>query len=69
MPHDNLKTIYVSQDTHEALRKLAFDRRLSMGDIVADALACYMGDPRSAGERAADDFAAEVLDTQESDRP
>ena len=36
----------------------------SMGDIVASLL-----DPRTPDQRAADEFAAEVRDTQESDRP
>jgi hypothetical protein len=64
--------IRLSDATHDRLRTYAFQRRLSFGkaiDDLLDALACYMTDPRSAAERAADDFAAEVLDTQESDRP
>ena len=64
MPHDNLKTIYVSPATHETLRRLAFEANCSMGDIVASLL-----DPRTPDQRVADEFTAQVRDTQESDRP
>jgi hypothetical protein len=72
MPHDNLKTIYVSKDTHAKLRHLAFMYEMSMGDIVGAVLRGWPPialDPRSAAERSADDFAEQVRDTQESDRP
>ena len=46
MPHDNLKTIYVSPATHETLRRLAFEANCSMGDIVASLL-----DPRTPEQR------------------
>ena len=52
MPHDNLKTIYVSPATHETLRRLAFEANCSMGDIVASLL-----DPHTPEQRAADDAA------------
>ena len=64
MPHDNLKTIYVTAAITKTLRRLAFEANCSMGDIVASLL-----DPRTPAQRAADEFAAEVRDTQESDRP
>ena len=38
-----------------------------MGDIVAEAFDIL--DPRTPAQRADDEFAAEVRDTQESDRP
>ena len=34
MPHDNLKTIYVTRRNHEELRRLAYVGRISMGEVV-----------------------------------
>ena len=69
MPHANLKTIYVTAAVHEVIRQAALQRQMagedvSMGDIVASLL-----DPRTQDQRVADEFAAQVRDTQESDRP
>jgi hypothetical protein len=61
--------IRLSDATHDRLRTYAFQRRLSFGKAIDDLLDAAATDPRSAAERAADDFAAEVLATQESDRP
>ena len=69
MPHANLKTIYVSRrrtrsDSPGRITTPDERRDVSMGDIVASLL-----DPRTPDQRVADEFAAEVRDTQESDRP
>jgi hypothetical protein len=61
--------IAVDPDTFDVIRRLAFERRVSNGRIVADAMAAYIEDPRSAAERAADEHAAQVRDTEASDRP
>jgi hypothetical protein len=50
-----------------ALKVAATD--CGMSEFVRQALGPWLADPRSPAERAADDFAAEVLDTQASDRP
>jgi len=70
------KAIRVSDITYENIVKLAYEKRMSQGDVVTEALwpmlAVYLArdaDPRSPSERAADDFTAQVLDTQASDRP
>jgi hypothetical protein len=76
--------IALDSDTFETIRRLAFERRVSNGRVVADAISLYTGplgteqrqrdydaatDPRSASERAADEHAAQVRDTEASDRP
>jgi hypothetical protein len=52
--------IRVSDEAHDVIRRLAFERRVSNGRIVADAMAAYIEDPRSAAERAQDEHAAQV---------
>jgi hypothetical protein len=67
--------IAVDPDTFDVIRRLAFERRVSNGRIVADAISLYTGprgteqrqrdydaatDPRSAAERAQDEHAAQV---------
>lgn len=61
--------IRLADETYERLRWYAFQRRLSFGKAVDDLLDVAAADPRTPEQRAADDFAAEVLDTQASDRP
>jgi hypothetical protein len=63
--------IRLSDATHDRLREYAFRNRLSFGKAIDDLLDAQRAatDPRTPAERAADDFAAEVLDTQASDRP
>ena len=56
MPHDNLKTIYVSPAAHETLRRLAYEGRISMREVV-DMLLLMQSDPRTPEQRAADDAA------------
>jgi hypothetical protein len=82
--HNELKIIAVDPDTFDVIRRLAYERRVSNGRVVADAINLYTSplgteqrqrdydaatDPRSAAERAQDEHAAQVRDTQESDRP
>jgi hypothetical protein len=56
--------IAVDPDTFDVIRRLAFERRVSNGRIVADAIAIYTGrqptDPRSTAECAQDEHAAQV---------
>jgi hypothetical protein len=65
----DMKLIRVSDEAHETIRRLAYEGRISMREVVDIMLLMPATDPRTPAERAADDFAAEVLDTQASDRP
>lgn len=58
--------IRLTEAEHEALRQAAAD--CGMSEFVRRALAPWL-DPRTPEQRAADSFTAEVLATQESDRP
>jgi hypothetical protein len=66
-----LKVIYVTEPTRDKIRMLAYKHHVSMGAVVDGAidLCILRDDPRTPTERAQDTFTAEVLDTQESDRP
>jgi hypothetical protein len=54
------RTIYVDEATHAKLRRLAFERSINIGEVIAELL-----DPRTPDQIAQDEHAAEVLDTPE----
>jgi len=62
------KAIRVSDITYNVIRQLAYEKRMSQGDVVTEALWLYAA-PADLQHAIDDAFTAEVLATQEGDRP
>jgi hypothetical protein len=63
-------TLRIPAGLAELLREQALREHRSVNAQIIKAIEAYTDtDPRTPTERAMDAFAAEVLDTQESDRP